>query len=201
MTTNVTPSDIGIIVLAAGAARRFGADKRQVLLDSGQTLLESTLASVPAVLTRRILVVKPGDEKLADAFAGEWQVCIAKNSRSGMANSLASGINLAQDWAGALIALADMPCINPITLSALQSAMATHDIVIPTYRGKRGNPVGFRHDYFDEIGRLRGDRGAKSLLDKYASACAEIETGDSGILRDIDTPEGLRELGRLDEKP
>ena len=191
MTNPAIPADIGIIVLAAGAARRFGADKRQARLGNGQTLLEATLDSVPRAFTRRILVLRPGDDALADVFTGEWRICIANNPEAGMANSLASGINLARDWAGTLIALADMPYITQQTFTTLQSALGDHDIVIPTCQGKRGNPVGFRQAYFAEIGRLTGDRGARSLLDSYASVCVEIETGDPGILRDIDTPAGL----------
>lgn len=184
-------SDIGIIVLAAGSGTRFGADKRKAQLADGRTLLEATLAAVPASFTRRLLVLKAGDDALARQFAPAWQPCFAADPASGMASSLASGITMADSWAGALIALADMPWILPGTYSALQSALMEHAIVIPCAGNRRGNPVGFRRDYFTEIARLTGDKGARSLLEKYRSDCHELETGDEGVLRDIDRPEML----------
>lgn len=191
MTGAIAPADIGIIVLAAGTARRFGADKRRAPLPAGQTLLEATLSRVPRAISRRILVLREGDDDLAHVFRQDWRICIAGNPDAGMANSLASGIAMAGGWAGALIGLGDMPYITAATYSMLQQALATHDIVIPVCKGERGNPVGFRHNYFAEMATLEGDRGARSLLEKHAQACFVVETGDEGVLRDIDTPENL----------
>ena len=187
----ITAADIGIIVLAAGSANRFGSDKRQAVLGNGLTVLEATLASVPASITRRILVLKAGDGELKQRFQTHWRICNADNPQSGMANSLSCGIAMAGDWGGALIALGDMPYIRAETFTRLQHALAAHAIVVPTCDGNRGNPAGFRRQYFAEMGNLAGDRGARSLLQKYAAECCEIETGDKGVLRDIDYPEGL----------
>jgi len=181
---------IGIIVLAAGSSQRFGADKRKALMDNGMALLDATLASIPDSISRRILVLKESDRDIADAHSS-WQICPAENPEAGMANSLASGIAMASDWDGALIALADMPHTTPQTYTDLQNALADHDIVIPCFNGKRGNPVGFRQHFFSEIRKLEGDQGAKSLLKKYEGKCFELETADEGIIRDVDTPDRL----------
>lgn len=191
MTTAAEPGAIGIIVLAAGQGSRFGSDKRRARLTDGNTLLEATLASIPDALTRRVLVLQPGDDELVERFSGQWQICIASDPASGMANSLACGIAMARDWAGTLIALGDMPWIQARTYVGLQQALASHDIVVPTYRGQRGNPAGFRNRFFGEMAELAGDRGAKGLLQKYAGDCFEMETGDEGILRDVDHPDAL----------
>lgn len=191
MTAIVIAEDIGIIVLAAGSASRFGADKRLAVLGNGLTVLEATLASVPASITKRILVLKPGDDELIHRFQNDWHICRANSPQSGMANSLSNGIAMAAGWEGALIALGDMPYIKAATFTGLQQALAVHAMVVPTFNGYRGNPAGFRKQYFDEVKNLEGDRGAKSLLQKYATECCEIETGDRGVLRDIDYPDGL----------
>lgn len=193
MTGTLAPADIGIIILAAGSGVRFGADKRRAVMANGASLLDNTLSRVPASFSRRILVLRPGDDDLAERHACRWQICVAGDPASGMANSLASGIAMAGTWAGALVGLGDMPFIRPDTYAAVQNALCEHEIVIPGYGEARGNPVGFRRQFFGEMENLRGDRGARSLLKQYADRCHTLETGDEGILRDVDSPDGLAE--------
>lgn len=187
----VKPENIGIIILAAGRSLRFGADKRKAMLADGNSLLDSTLAKVPESFQKKILVLKAEDEDLADLYKSRWQICLANNPDAGMANSLSSAIKAASGWEAAVIGLGDMPYINQATYGAVQKALTQHEIVIPGLGGKRGNPVGFRQHFFNEILQLEGDQGAKSLLQKYSDQCFVLETQDEGIIRDIDTPDKL----------
>jgi len=191
MTAPNKVADIGIILLAAGSGNRFGSDKRQATLPDNRTLLSASLDRIPGSFTRKILVLRQDDVELAKQFQDHWQICRAPHPETGMANSLVSGIKMAENWEAALIALGDMPFIAPTTFSTLQQALQTKPIVVPTCRGQRGNPVGFSKQFFTEMTALEGDRGARALLEKYAAQCCEIETGDEGILRDVDYPDAL----------
>lgn len=192
MAETIRINDIGIIMLAAGSSQRFTDDKRQARFKDGRTLLETSLSSVPPDFKNKILVLRPGDEQLAEKFSHTgWQIVIAENASKGMAYSLSTGIQWAMDWEGVIIGLGDMPLVNPGTYTKLQYALTTNEIVIPVYEGRHGNPVGFRQKYFASITELSGDKGARSLLNRYQSQCFECECNDSGILRDIDTPEEL----------
>ena len=70
-------------------------------------------------------------------------------------------------------------------------------IVLPTFRGKQGNPILWDRRYFAEILSLSGDVGARFLLTKYMEQVAEVEIGEDAVLRDFDTVE---ELGTLPAK-
>ena len=190
--TSITDTEIGIIILAAGSSQRYGSDKRTATLSNGTALLSATLANVPDTFTRRVLVLKKEDEDLGKLYADNWLICHAANPETGLASSLASGIAMAGNWPATLIGLGDMPYISSESYVALQQALQEHDIVIPVFEDQRGNPVGFRQRYFDEIMQLQGDQGARSLLEKYKEQCFEMEVQDSGIIQDIDTPEMLR---------
>jgi len=192
MSSQAVVSAIGIIILAAGSGKRFGSDKRMAVLPGGKTLLETTLASIPAIIERRMLVLKPGEDALASQFSKTWEICFASNPDSGMASSLVTGISAADSWEGALIGLADMPFIKADTYTNLQRTLNDNDIVVPTFNGKRGNPVGFRKHYFQEILAITGDQGARRLLDRHQDKCKIVETGDEGVIRDIDSPESIR---------
>lgn len=197
MNEPLDPGDIGIIVLAAGASRRFQGDKRLAPLPGGSGLLEATLAAVPASLIRRVLVLRPADTALAQRFrAAGWDCCLEKDAALGMGHSLAGGIQRTQGWEGALVALGDMPFVKPATYAALQESLTRHAIVAPVFRGRRGNPVGFRRSWFRELANLKGDAGARRLLEAHPEVCHLLEVDDAGVLRDIDTREALRESGK-----
>lgn len=186
------PPRVGIIMLAAGVSRRFGADKRQALLPDGRGLLDASLEAVPPAFDLRLLVLRPGDEALAALFREHgWESLLAADAGLGMGHSLAAGIRAARDWEGALIALADMPFIQARTYLRLAQALTRHDIAVPVHRGRRGHPVGFRRSLFGELASLAGDRGARALLERHGDRCHELEVEDAGVLRDIDTPAAL----------
>ena len=64
-------------------------------------------------------------------------------------------------------------------------------IVVPTWRGKRGNPVLWSSAFFAEMAQVAGDVGARHLIGQHTAAVAEIEAADDASLIDIDTPEAL----------
>src|SRR6266404_953870 len=73
-------------------------------------------------------------------------------------------------------------------------------IVVPTRRGKRGNPVLWSSRFFPEMAALAGDVGAKHRIGEHAELVAEVEMDDDAVLVDIDTPEALDAL-RQKRKP
>ena len=73
-------------------------------------------------------------------------------------------------------------------------------IIVPTRRGKRGNPVLWSKRFFPEMAQIAGDVGARHLIGEHAELVAEVEMDDDAILVDIDTPEALAAL-RAKGKP
>lgn len=183
---------IGVIVLAAGSSRRFPSDKRLALMPDNKELLASTLASIPVTFSRRLLVLRPGDEALARRFEQAWEICFAPRAHLGMGHSLAYAVSELEDWQGAVIALGDMPFVHPDTYTAVQEALCIQPLVRPFYRGQPGHPVGFQAAYFSELAALQGDEGARSLLARHSDKLHQHPSEDPGILRDIDTPGNAR---------
>jgi len=67
-------------------------------------------------------------------------------------------------------------------------------IVLPTFRGKQGNPMIWDRRFFPEILAITGDSGARFLVGKHAEKVAEVEMADDAVLRDFDTTESLSTL-------
>lgn len=184
------PAGIGCIVLAAGAATRFGSDKRLAQFGDS-TLLDYTLSRLTPLFTQRLVVLRGGDTALAEAINEEWEPVFAADADKGMGHSLAAAMTRTRQWDGAVIALADMPWVRPETYAAVAAQVAPDKLVVPFYQGQRGNPVGIGRAYFAELAALDGDQGARGLLQRHAAAVIRLELDDSGILRDVDTPEAL----------
>ena len=64
-------------------------------------------------------------------------------------------------------------------------------ICVPTYRGKRGNPVLWARRFFPEMQEVRGDVGARHLIGDYADLVCEVEMHDGAVLDDVDSPDQL----------
>ena len=68
-------------------------------------------------------------------------------------------------------------------------------ICVPTFTGKRGNPVLWGARFFDEMRAVAGDVGARHLIGAHGELVAEVPIDDDGVLVDVDTPEALTAIG------
>ena len=185
------------LILAAGAGRRFGADKRAARLPTGKTLLEATLAILCPAAPLPLLVLRPGETAPAP-FQDQVRVIPSPRWDEGQGHSLAAGAS-AWDPAAApwlLIALGDMPYLRRETLTALEHACAEAQaapgpmpLIAPSYQGQRGHPVAVPARLRPAALALTGDQGLKAL---FASEPVRLlPSQDFGVCRDVDRPEDL----------
>ncbi|NBV19007.1 nucleotidyltransferase family protein [Janthinobacterium sp.] len=191
-------STVGIL-LAAGRGRRF--DPSGVQNKLLQPLAEGPHAGLPVVvaaarnmlaaLPRVLAVVRADDTQVARALGTlGCEVRVCHDADTGMAASLTCGIAHVRGAPGWLIALGDMPGVEPATIAALSHAIADGArIAVPVFQGRRGNPVAFSAVHLPLLLALDGDQGARSIVQSHA--VREVAVEDGGILRDIDTPDDL----------
>ena len=124
--------------------------------------------------------------------------CATPTFAEGLSTSLKRGLAaLPEDIDGALVCLGDMPLVTGRDLDRLIAAfnpLEGRAIIVPTRRGKRGNPVLWARRFFAEMAKIAGDVGARHLIGEHAELVAEVEMDDDAILVDIDTPEALAAL-------
>ena len=191
---------VGGILLAAGAGRRFGNDKRRARLHDGTTLLQRSLDRFAAVCDTTLLVLGPREDAQALGLHPPPGVTVmnAPRSAGGTGFSLADAIGCAeaQAWDACLVSLGDKPFISERTLHTVRELLARHDFVVPTHGGAHGHPVGFARRYFAMLARLEGDAGARGLIREHGGEACFVELDDAGMLADVDTPEQLDRLQR-----
>ncbi|MDO8654107.1 MAG: nucleotidyltransferase family protein [Undibacterium sp.] len=210
---NITRAWCGI-VLAAGKGQRFDAsgerNKLLQLLPSGLTVAGSSAKNLLAVLPHSLAVLPPSAWTNSNTHASTASLAAllasagceiairpvigsedSADRQDGMANSLVHGLRQSPaDCAGWVIALADMPYVQPESIAAILTALQNGaDIAVPVCQGRRGNPVGFSRRYLPQLLALTGDQGARALLNMYP--VTEVLVNDPGIFQDIDIPEDL----------
>lgn len=184
---------VGVLLLAAGSSRRFGSDKRMAPFAPKQQVLAATLENIRNSGLEAQVCLRAHDDALAASLSSKGVSCQqCLRSIEGMGSTLAEGTEQLPDWAGVIIALADMPWVRADTFSKLANALGEGRICIPTFHARRGNPVGFSRAFFTQLTEIRGDKGARSIIEQHPNAVLEVAVEDPGILRDIDRPSDLQ---------
>jgi molybdenum cofactor cytidylyltransferase len=185
----------------------MGAVKQLLRLDD-RPLLQHVLDSVSASGVKEIVLVLGAS---AEAIRREIdtqnvRVVINENYQQGIGSSLKAGLSAVDpQTVAALIILADQPFVRPATLDRLimEHQQSKAQIVIPTYRGFRGNPVLLDRSVFVEVMALNGDMGCRAIFGAHSEGIVKAAVDDVGILLDIDRQtdfEALRRTGTRVER-
>ena len=204
---NVTKSErewkmvkVSAILLGAGESKRMGVNKlrlpwgRKTLFEHClDTLLQSNISEVVVVLGRRTADMWGSLEKTG------VRVVMNPSYRRGMSTSIRKGVRAIDSASeGILIALGDQPFLKVATVNALIRAFRMMDrgIIVPSFRRRRGHPVIFHRKFAEELLRLRGDAGARSIIQRHPGDVRNVSVRSEGVIKDIDTRGDYRK-GRM----
>jgi molybdenum cofactor cytidylyltransferase len=184
-------SRFGAVILAAGMSSRMG-EAKQLLRLGENTVLGQVLENVRSSRVQDIVLVLGHEaERIRERISTEnLSLVINESYQQGMGTSLQAGLAaLPPGVDAALIVLADQPFIRPKTLDILmdQYMRSSAQIVIPTYKGFRGNPVLLDRSVFSEVMALTGDIGCRAIFGNHLEGIIKQPVEDIGILLDLDT--------------
>lgn len=191
----------GAVILAGGMSSRMGEPK-QLLQLGGKTLLGHVLEMVRGSKVDEVVVVLGHAAETIQQRIPTENVKIAINEtyRQGMGTSLRTGLAaLSAGVGGALIVLADQPFVRSETLDILmeQHHQSGAQIVIPMYKGFRGNPVLLDRSVFPEVMALSGDVGCRAIFGNHSEGILKAPVDDIGILLDVDDREDFERLQKV----
>jgi molybdenum cofactor cytidylyltransferase len=190
---------IAALLLAAGQSRRMGTNKLLAEID-GRPMVARTATRLLSSHARPIVAVLGNQADAVDAALGKLPVERVRNPAfaEGLSTSLKRGVAaLPPNIDGVMVCLGDMPLVTGRDLDRLIAGfnpLEGRAIIVPTRRGKRGNPVLWARRFFPEMAELAGDVGAKHLIGEHAELVYEVEMDSDGVLVDIDTPDALAAL-------
>jgi molybdenum cofactor cytidylyltransferase len=186
-------SHIAILLLAAGSSSRFGSPK-QLLPYKGRALIRHlTEVALESNADQTYVILGSNSERMLSELR-LLSLRIVENSawKEGLASSIRAGVRaLPNDVDAAIIMLADQPFVSREILNALIEKHRTSDkpIVASEYAGTVGVPALFARSLFPELLKLRGDRGAKAVIQRHENDVAGIPfpQGEVDIDRQTDT--------------
>lgn len=204
MSDQDNKSGVEAIVLAAGMSRRMGTPK-QLLRMGGETILQRTLENVrDSNVSEIILVLGHAADDVRNTISAQGlKVVINPEYQQGMGTSLRSGLAAVDAAAkAAIIVLADQPWVRAETLNRLIECHRERkpQIIVPTYRGFRGNPVLLDRSVFAEVQALSGDVGCRAIFGDHTEGIVKLPVDDPGILLDIDSRDDLENLSMAAER-
>ena len=195
---------LGCVIMAAGNAVRFGANKLEAELD-GKPLIRRAFEAVPAGVFDRVAVVTqyPAVAALAREFGFEP----VRNDRpgDGLSRTVRLGTQALAQCAKFLRMLGAETSEYPNTAVAAKHVASAVRAVVRQWREhpscivgaacgtRRGNPNLFPREFFPALCALEGDRGGSAVIRQYPERYLAVDVPPEA-LADVDTPEALRAI-------
>jgi len=205
----VKEGPIAGIILAAGAAVRFGGCKQLAEL-RGKPLLQWVLeAALDSELDAVILVLGSRHREVRAALGAELahdrlQVVFNPDFASGQSTSLKAGLQRVSDeYGAAMFLLGDQPLITSSLVNGLLKLFRVSDrlIAAPVCRNRQGNPCIFDRALFQALMQTAGDLGGRSVIAAHPDHVLRIEIDHPDFFCDVDTPGDLVRLKTRLESP
>lgn len=192
------PCNMAAIILAAGASTRFGSQKMAHRYKN-KSLLEHSIDKIDTKVFQTLIVVTGANSEnlLAQHKHLQHDCKFIENTqwKSGLSTSIAAGITALEQSQpkpdAALFLLGDQIAIAQSELNTMAALAAENPdtIVCARYNNKQAAPAIFPSRYFSILKRLRGDKGASSLLNNFENRVLPVDIASAA--NDIDRPEDL----------
>lgn len=192
--TKLTKKSLSAVLLAAGESRRMGTTNKLTLPVAGTSLLRRCAETLARSGLVELVVVVGHEEKVArDLLQGlPVRIVYNENYGAGQMTSVGRGLEaLQKPCAGIMICLSDQPLleVDDIRIIAEGFASCPTSIMVPVYKGRRGNPVVLDYQHRAEILAGRSNLGCRRLIENNPDQVTTMEMPNDHVVVDLDTPE------------
>ena len=192
---------ISAILLAAGESKRMGGENKLLKEINGIPLLNYSIKNILGSSIDELIVILGHEKSLIENIIKKnkkIKFIYNENYKNGISSSIIKGLNhISQNSEAFFICLADMPNINQNIYNKLIKARYSYnkkliskkkkEIIIPIFEEKVGNPILFSKFMKNEMMSVKGDTGAKKIIQKNKNKILYVQVKNSGVTLDFDT--------------
>ena len=184
---------ISAILLAAGQSKRMGGDNKLIKKYNKKYLINYIVATlIKSKVDKIIIVLGFQSRKVRKITAKNEKINFIynKNYKSGISSSIKVGLKrVSKKNIGFLIVQADMPLISKNIINSICYVVKKNrkEIIAPTYKGKMGNPIGFKYSMVKILNKVKKDSGAKKMIMRNKKKLALIKVNSNSIFKDFNT--------------
>lgn len=179
---------IAAVLMAAGASSRFGECKL-IKEFASRLMFEYALDALPYDKLCAVAVVSGRAEILAAAEARGFIPVLNDRPEDGPPRTIRLGMEAVGDAEGIMFMVADQPLLRRESVAGEIDFFAknANSIVAMGHGARRGNPVIFPQEFFDELKALRGERGGGAVMAAHRERIMLYQLENGAELMDIDT--------------
>lgn len=179
---------IAAVLMAAGASSRFGECKL-IKKFASRPMFEYALDALPADKLCAVAVVSGRAEILAAAKARGFIPVLNDRPEDGPPRTIRLGMEAVGDAEGIMFMVADQPLLRRESVAGELDFFAknANSIIAMGHGARRGNPVIFPREFFDELKALHGERGGGAVMAAHRERIMLYQLENGAELMDIDT--------------
>ena len=184
---------ISAILLAAGQSKRMGGDNKLIKKYNKKYLINYIVGTlIKSKIDKIIIVLGFQSPKVRKITAKNEKINFIynKNYKSGISSSIKVGLKrVSKKNIGFLIVQADMPLISKNIINSICYVVKKNrkEIIAPTYKGKMGNPIGFKYSMVKILNKVKKDTGAKKIILRNKKRLGFIKVNSKSIFKDFNT--------------
>lgn len=182
---------ISAILLAAGRSKRMLGENKLTKNFNGIPLIKYSIKNILASSIDKLIIVtgyqKEIVEKLIDKNK-KVKIIYNPDFNSGMASSIKKGLgSLPIKTEAFFICLGDMPLVEQKIYNQIIEYKKKNEIIVPSYKKQQGNPILFSISIKKKIMTIKGDIGAKKILELNKNKIFNFETNDKAVIINFNT--------------
>ena len=189
---------IKAILLAAGQSKRMKSENKLIKLYKNKPLINYSLNVLKKTKVTKIVIVLGHQHKEVKKIIKKNKKIIFtynKNYKQGMASSIKTGLKkISKNDKGFIIAQSDMPFVKQSDINKICRSINSKKFLVHAlkYKNRVGNPIGFDSSLIKKFKNIKGQFGAKCMVNKLKNRTNFIKTKSIKSFKDFDKASDFR---------
>jgi len=186
------------ILLAAGQSRRLKNQNKLIKIFKNRPLIHHALDSVKNSKIKKLIIVLGYQFKeVKKKIKKNKKITFVhnKNYKNGLSSSIKSGLKkISKKDKGFIILQSDMPFVKTSDINKIYNSIIRKKYLVHAlkYKNRIGNPIGFDISFLNKIKKIKGNIGAKYIVQRLKNSTNYIKVSSEKVFKDFDKASDFR---------